>query len=121
MRRLSGEEDQDEANAAVAQVVVPEGDVTDEWLDSMMEPVTAFRMSRDADGTVAVALMRRPKAMCYPNTVVEVSVSVEDPTACVDEISDAGVDVINGFVQNPDRKLAYVVFTQTSQVSRSLS
>ena len=110
-------EDAYEAAAAVALAVTqaPEEGVTEEWLGKHMELVTAFKLSRGQDGATSVALMRRPRAMCHPNVVRTVDAPLEDPPACVDVISHAGVDAINAFMQDQDAELLYVVFERPQQ------
>ena len=103
-------EDAEEAAAAVALAVPQAAAVTEEWLAKHMELVTAFKLSRGQDGATSVALMRRPRAMCHPNVVRTVDAPLEDPPACVDVISHAGVDAINAFMQDQDAELLYVVF-----------
>lgn len=111
---LSGEDEQ-EAAAAVKLAVAADGTPTaaalEDWLDGLLEPVTAFKLSRGDDGEITVALMRRPSAMCHPRVVVGVDVPVDDPTTCVDAISLAGEGAINAFIQDDhEKRLQYVVF-----------
>ena len=105
------QEEEAEARAAVALALEGAAELTREWLRRQLEPVTTFRLSRDEGGEIGVALMRRPRAMCQPcAAVVRVGVPVEDPAACVDEISHAGEGAINAFLGDEDKRLAYVVF-----------
>ena len=113
MDALDGE-DEVEAVAAVDLALAEGVPLTQRWLATCMEPVTAFKLSRDQHGEVSVAVMRQPRVMCRPGVAVRVDVPVDNPTTCMDAMAVAGESAVNAFLRG-DEKLRYVVFEGPGQ------